>query len=126
MMKQEFEQLARIEVSDKDYKEIIEPMYMATNLDKVEFISTLNLKRFALKTKQQLINQIKKLAKEYNKNAWHYTDWDTKEEIEKVLQEIRERFDTLACMQQYMKFSIFYYSSLLIGKETIFIKQKRR
>lgn len=38
MMKSEFEKLAGYEVSNSDYIEIIEPMYMATNLSKEEFI----------------------------------------------------------------------------------------
>lgn len=38
MMKIEFEALAGYEVSVSDYDNIIEPMYMATNLNKAEFV----------------------------------------------------------------------------------------
>ena len=47
MMKHEFEELAKIRVTSADYDNIIEPMYMATNLSKADFIKTLNLKFFA-------------------------------------------------------------------------------
>ena len=46
MMKHEFEEIAKIEVTDSDYNRIIEPMYMASGLDKREFVKTLNLKFF--------------------------------------------------------------------------------
>lgn len=46
MMQREFEALAGITVTAADYDNIIEPMYMATGLDKQNFIKTLNLKFF--------------------------------------------------------------------------------
>ena len=46
MMQQEFEAIAKIQVTAADYDNIIEPMYMATNLSKEEFVKTLNLKFF--------------------------------------------------------------------------------
>lgn len=46
MMHKEFEQIAGIEVTYEDYTNIIEPMYMALNLTKQEFVKTLNLKFF--------------------------------------------------------------------------------
>ena len=56
MMKQEFEKLANIEVTDEMYSKVIEPMYLATNLSKAEFIATLNLKALAApKTKKKRI-----------------------------------------------------------------------
>lgn len=48
MLKQEFERLAKIEVSDETYSKIVEPMYMATGLTKDEFIKILNLKAIAV------------------------------------------------------------------------------
>lgn len=92
MMKHEFEALAGYEVSNKDYVEIIEPMYMATNLTKQEFVKVIDRKRFALKTKKQIINQMKKLAKSLMETCDHYTDWDAKNEIEGLLKEYKERF----------------------------------
>ena len=49
MMKHEFEAIAGYEVSTEDYEKIIEPMYMATNLSKKEFVQTISKKRFAVK-----------------------------------------------------------------------------
>lgn len=46
MMKFEFEQIAGYEVSNEDYDNIIEPMYMATNLSKYEFVKVVDRKRF--------------------------------------------------------------------------------
>lgn len=47
MMQHEFEALAKIKVTTEDYDQIIEPMYMATEMSKADFIKTLNLKFFA-------------------------------------------------------------------------------
>lgn len=49
MMKSEFEALAGYEVSNEDYNKIIEPMYMATDLSKADFIKTISRKRFEVK-----------------------------------------------------------------------------
>ena len=49
MMKQEFEALAGYEVSTEDYNNIIEPMYLATDLSKQDFVKTISKKRFAVK-----------------------------------------------------------------------------
>ena len=38
MLKREFETLAGYKVSNEDYHNLIEPMYMATNMDKAEFV----------------------------------------------------------------------------------------
>lgn len=47
MMKREFEELAKIKVIDETYSKVIEPMYLATDLPKREFIKILNLKALA-------------------------------------------------------------------------------
>lgn len=44
MMKEEFERLAKIEVSYETYSKVIEPMYIAADIPKQEFIKLLNLK----------------------------------------------------------------------------------
>ena len=54
MMKHELEALAGYEVSREDYDTIIEPMYLATNLTKQEFVQTLNKKRFAIVKKEEV------------------------------------------------------------------------
>lgn len=53
MMKHEFETLAGYEVSTEDYNNIIEPMYMATNMTKQEFVKTISKKRFAVEKKEK-------------------------------------------------------------------------
>ena len=53
MMKHEFEEIAGYEVSREDYDNIIEPMYMATNLTKQEFVKTISKKRFAVVRKEK-------------------------------------------------------------------------
>lgn len=65
MLKKEFEYYAGYEVSDNDYYNIIEPMYMATKLDKLEFVKTLNKKRFAEPTANDMVKKMKALAKQY-------------------------------------------------------------
>lgn len=61
MMKHEFEEIAKIRVTAEDYDNIIEPMYMATNLSKADFVKTLNLKFFANRVPKAPKN-IKKMA----------------------------------------------------------------
>lgn len=47
MMKEEFEKLAGYEVTMDNYLKIIEPMYLATDLSKHEFVKMLNPKALA-------------------------------------------------------------------------------
>lgn len=54
MMKHEFERIAKIEVTDEMYR-TIEQMYMATELDKYEFIKMLNLKALAKAKETKII-----------------------------------------------------------------------
>lgn len=63
MMHEEFERLAGYEVTYDDYVNIIEPMYLATNLNKAEFIKCLDRKRFSKQYKlDSMKREIKKLA----------------------------------------------------------------
>lgn len=55
MMKQEFEKLAGIKVTEETYYNIIEPMYLATDLNKQDFIKTLNLKNLKAEEKKEKI-----------------------------------------------------------------------
>ena len=69
MMYKEFEEIAGYEVSFEDYNNIIEPMYMATNLSKQEFVKCLNRKQFDLnykkqQLKKQLLSEMKAIANE--------------------------------------------------------------
>lgn len=47
MMWKEFEELAKVEVTFETYSKIIEPMYIAADLPKQDFIKLLNLKALA-------------------------------------------------------------------------------
>ena len=49
MLKSEFEELAGYSVSTEDYYDILEPMYMATDLDKKSFVDAVSRKRFEKK-----------------------------------------------------------------------------
>lgn len=46
MLKNEFEKIAGYKVSNENYYNVIEPMYHATNLDKYDFVKTINRKMF--------------------------------------------------------------------------------
>ena len=59
MMKSEFEKLAKIEVTDETYYKVIEPMYLATDIPKQEFVKLLNLK--ALAAPKVTVKDIKKM-----------------------------------------------------------------
>ena len=92
MMKYEFEKLAGYEVSNEDYNNIIEPMYMATGLNKVEFVKVIDKKRFALKTKKQYISEMKKIAKHLYDTCSQYYDSEAIEKLKSLLDEYVTRF----------------------------------
>ena len=60
MMKQEFEELAKVKVAEEVYSKVIEPMYLATDLPKREFIKLLNLKALAIQEGRE--KDIKKMC----------------------------------------------------------------
>lgn len=49
MMQVEFERIAGYEVYTEDYNNVIEPMYMATNLSKEDFAKVIDRNRFEVK-----------------------------------------------------------------------------
>ena len=85
MMKEEFEQLAGYEVTWSDYNNIIEPMYVATDLSKADFIKTLNKSRFALKSENMYIKELKRLAHSLKDTCEHYTDVETLQDFERTI-----------------------------------------
>ena len=91
MMKHEFEALAGYEVSSKDYNDIIEPMYMAVNLSKSEFVKTIDKKRFALKPVKSIVKEMKGIAKYLKETCNHYTDMEARERLEALVEEYIER-----------------------------------
>lgn len=96
-MKEEFERLAGYEVSFDDYQKIIEPMYMATDLDKREFVKCINKNRFALPTKKQLIDEMKKIAVHLFEICGRYNDYESMNELEKKAREFAKRFYNIDC-----------------------------
>lgn len=92
MMQQEFEELAGYEVSFEDYNNIIEPMYMATNLSKQEFVKVIDKKRFALKTEKQIIAAMKKEATHIQETCEHFTDFEAWDRLEALVKEYGSRF----------------------------------
>ena len=92
MMKHEFEALAGYEVSVSDYDNIIEPMYMATELSKEEFVKVICKERFALKSREEIIQEIKGIAEHLKKTCDHFTDYEAKEKLEALAEEYKERF----------------------------------
>lgn len=92
MIKWEFEKLAGYEVSEEDYNKIIEPMYMATNLSKEEFVKCIDKKRFALKTKKQYIVEMKKIAKHLYDTCDKYYDSEAREKLKAIADEYVTRF----------------------------------
>ena len=92
MMKHEFEALAGYEVSVSDYDNIIEPMYMATQLSKAEFVKVICKERFALKSREEIVQEMKELAGHLKKTCDHYTDVEAEEKLRELAAEYKERF----------------------------------
>lgn len=92
MMWKEFEELAGYEVSAKDYNEIIEPMYMATNLSKQDFIATLDKKRFALPTEKEMRAAMRKEAQHLFEICGHCSDYESEQRLDKLAKEYARRF----------------------------------
>ena len=78
-MQVEFERIAGYEVSVEDYNNIIEPMYMATDLDKYEFVKVIDRKRFEVKHEKspeqiQLEDKLKEELETINSDIKYYKD----------------------------------------------------
>lgn len=91
MMHNEFEALAGYEVSFEDYTNIIEPMYMATNLSKEEFVKCISKKRFALKPISKIEKEMKEVAEQLKATCVHFTDFEAEETLIKLIEEYLER-----------------------------------
>lgn len=94
MMWKEFEELAGYEVSYEDYNNVIEPMYMAlpAQYSKQDFIKMIDKKRFALKTKKQLVKEMKELADQIREVVEHNGAYDLKDKLRDKAQAYAERF----------------------------------
>ena len=89
MMKEEFEKLAGYTVSYEDYTKIIEPMYLATDLNKADFVQCINKKRFAQpdpkKVRKQLIHEMKEIAQHLQYICGHYSDFESEQKLERLV-----------------------------------------
>lgn len=92
MMWKEFEEIAGYEVSLEDYTKIIEPMYMATNMTKQDFVKCIDRKRFALKTKTQLVSEMRKITAQIIELLGHTTHYEEDDALRKIEEEYAERF----------------------------------
>lgn len=97
MMWKEFENIAGYEVSYEDYTKVIEPMYMATDLSKQDFVKCLDRKRFDLGykrkvEKKKMVAQMKELARIMKDLCGHTTTYDEFEALRKVAREYVEKF----------------------------------
>lgn len=92
MMHKEFEEIAGYEVSFETYTNIIEPMYMATNLSKQEFVKLLDKKAFALPTRNEMKKEMKKIANHLFEICGHCTDWKSERELDEIAKEYAKRF----------------------------------
>lgn len=91
MMKEEFEKIAGYEVSLEDYNNIIEPMYLASGLNKKDFAETINKKRFALRPVKDIIREMRSLARHIEDTCTHYTDYVAYEHLHEVIEEYMNR-----------------------------------
>jgi len=117
MMKEEFEKIAGYEVSFKDYNDIIEPMYMATNLTKDEFVKTINKKRFAIKPTNQIVNDMKGIAEDIKDTCTHYHDTEAREKLDNLVEEYIKRigYEDIARYQiEEQQIQSCYYPKRLI------------
>ena len=121
MMKHEFEALAGYEVSTEDYEKIIEPMYLATELTKQEFVKTISKQRFALKPLKKIIKEMRECAESLKETCTHYTDFETKDKLEALINEYIERKYNMAGVRlasygisEKMRFTCYYPTSVEI------------
>ena len=93
MMQYEFEELAGYKVSCDDYNKIIEPMYMAVNMNKRDFVKCIDKKRFALKTEKQLIADMRKNVSEVMEYKFGAVGtWENEKALRAICDEYKNRF----------------------------------
>ena len=118
MMKHEFETLAGYEVSEQDYHDIIEPMYMATSLSKEDFVKCIDKKRFALETFAQIRHRMREYAQNLYDTCTHYTNYKTQEKLTETIGKYVARkypyMDVSWQVSTRMKESCFYPTDVVI------------
>ena len=91
MMKHEFEELAGYEVSFETYNNVIEPMYMAVNLSKKDFVKLIDRKAVALPTKGELKREMRKIAAVIFEGCGLRTYHDEENRIDRLAKEYAKR-----------------------------------
>lgn len=64
---------------------------MATDLSKEEFAKVICRERFAIKTKEELICEMKEIAEHLKVTCEHFTDFETEEQLKKLAEEYKSR-----------------------------------
>lgn len=95
MMWKEFEEIAGYEVSYDTYTNIVEPMYMAIpdNMTKQQFVKLLNRKAIEKRSVKAIVKEMKPLAESLKNTCDHYTDRETKEKLDALIDELNANAD---------------------------------
>ena len=111
---QEFMQIAGYEVSYETYKNIIEPMYMTTDIiDKKEFCKCFSKKLFAIKPTDKLVKELRDMAKDLQYAAKYglYVG-DKMTEFKKLCSDYQKRqYNNLDYYFEYANDSYYSYTS---------------
>lgn len=97
MMWKEFEELAGYKVTYEDYNNVIEPMYMATNLSKQEFVKVIDRKRFDFRAKEKaekkaMLKAMKEIAQERAQNCEHFCDYEAEDKLIEIARNYMDKF----------------------------------
>ena len=97
MMHEEFERLAGYEVTYEDYTNIIEPMYMATNLSKQEFVKTVDRKRFDFRAREKaekkaMVKAMREIAEERAQNCEHFHDYEAEDKLMEIARNYMDKY----------------------------------
>ena len=122
MMWSEFERIAGYEVSYEDYTNVIEPMYMATNLTKEQFVRTLNRKEFDVQykkaqAKKALTKELRAVAARMYEEAGRVSTYETFSELLAKAQEYDTKFapyGTTAELEKAKKWGCETYVKALV------------
>lgn len=114
MTKHEFEGLAGYSVAFDDYEKIIEPMYMATDLSKQEFVKCVSKRRFALPTKESLIRKMRIIARHLKATCTNYCDINAEKELQALVEQYAELYSPTCCYVEKAEFWTCYYPKRLV------------
>lgn len=97
MMWKEFENIAGYEVSYEDYTKVIEPMYMATDLSKQDFVKCLDRKRFDFRAKEkaekkEMLKAMKEIAEERAQNCEYFCNYEAEEKLIEIARNFMKKF----------------------------------